>query len=449
MAQIDNIVQVFISRQTAQVSIESFDIPLLLVEMTDADTEFTDRVRTYTSLQGVADDLGVNHAGYRMAQSLLGGDIRPTTFKIGKVNKQVGSVESYSQALQEVMDFDNTWYAAFTQSHVDSDIMDMSRTIQAMRKIYLTSTSSQLAYTQTQSVVYTSTVQFDLDGVAEDDVISVVIAGERYQSILDDEGEWSAFTYVGTGSGTFGGTFTLDDLTGLLTITNPSVAFTVTSARQVFSEVTIPVPAVDISATDPVGMDIGQRLKFMGMDRTVVMFSNTADSEWPELAWAGTQLPEVPGSNTWEYKALAGTTVSNLTDSQISILESRGYNYYINVKGVNITRRGKVAEGEWLDSVILVDWLYARIQEAIFNRLVNSKKIPFTNVGATIIENEIRGVLAQAVTNGGIDTYTVQSPLVLNIPQTQRAARVMGDFTFQARLAGAVSIVVVRGTVEY
>ena len=97
--------------------------------------------------------------------------------------------------------------------------------------------------------------------------------------------------------------------------------------------------------------------------------------------------------------------------------------------------------------MILVDWLYARIQEQIFFRLVNTKKIPFTSAGTTLIENEIRSVLAQANANGGIDTYTVQAPIVLSIPENQRAQRIMGDFTFQARLQGAVSQVVVRGVV--
>ena len=352
MAIIDSIVNVSISRQTTQVDIESFDIPLLLVEMTDADTEFTDRVRTYTSIDGVGDDLGVAHIGYKMAQQLLGGDTKPATFKIGKVNKEVGSEESYAEAIQAVMEFDDTWYALVAQSHTDEDILEIAQNIQARRKMYFTSTSSQLAYSQAQTVTYTSTVQFDLTDALEDDTISIVIAGERYISTYADDGdgglEWSAFD-VANGEGTFAGDFSLDEATGVLTVTNDTVSFTITSARQVFSDVTIPVPAENISMTDPVGQDIGQRLKAMGYDRTVVMFSNTADAEWPEASWVGGQITAVPGSNTWEYKQLTGVTVSRLTDSQITLLESRGYNYYIPVKGVNITRRGKVAEGEWVD----------------------------------------------------------------------------------------------------
>lgn len=73
-----------------------------------------------------------------------------------------------------------------------------------------------------------------------------------------------------------------------------------------------------------------------------------------------------------------------------------------------------------------------------------------TRSGFTLIENEIRSVLAQGVQNGGIadDTpYTVISPDPLTIPQMTRTARVADGFRFEARLAGAVSRVVIRGTV--
>lgn len=65
-----------------------------------------------------------------------------------------------------------------------------------------------------------------------------------------------------------------------------------------------------------------------------------------------------------------------------------------------------------------------------------------------MIESEIRSVLSQAQANGGIDTYVVRSPEVLEIPEMQRAARHAGVFEFVGRLQGAVSTVEIRGTVH-
>jgi len=180
------------------------------------------------------------------------------------------------------------------------------------------------------------------------------------------------------------------------------------------------------------------------------VYSPTALTEWPEAAWIGSQLQEVPGSNTWAFKQGAGITASGLNVSQITFLEGKNVNYFTPIGGVNIFQTGAMVDGTWIDEIIFVDWLRARIQEGIFFRLINRKKIPFTKKGFAIIENEIRSVLTLGVTNGGIadDTpFTVVTPDPLSIPETQRAQRIAGNFTFTARLAGAVHKVIVRGTV--
>lgn len=248
MAQIDNIVQVSITRQTTQIDIAAFDIPLLLVAMDDTVTAFaTERVKTYGSLDEVEDDFGTTHNAYLMTRTLLSGDIKPATFKIGKVNKETGDEETYAEALGEVVDVDDTWYAMMADTHIDTDIEALSAAIQAMRKIYFTSTSSANAYAS-----------------------------------------------------------------GVTT-------------------------------------DIGSKLAAKSAFRTAILYSATANTEFPECAWVGSQIVEVPGSNTWEYKRLFGVTVSNLSSSQITILEDKGYNYYITVKGAPITRRGKVLDKDWVD----------------------------------------------------------------------------------------------------
>lgn len=88
------------------------------------------------------------------------------------------------------------------------------------------------------------------------------------------------------------------------------------------------------------------------------------------------------------------------------------------------------------------------MQEQIFFRLINSKKIPYTSSGFSQIESEVRSVLDQATANGGVDSYTVNVPQVLAIPEMVRAQRVLDHISFEARLAGAVSRVVVRGVVH-
>ena len=88
----------------------------------------------------------------------------------------------------------------------------------------------------------------------------------------------------------------------------------------------------------------------------------------------------------------------------------------------------------------------------MFYRFATKAKIPYTSVGTAIIEAEIRSVLNQGVANGGIaesPAFTVTSPNVLDIPEVQRAQRVLGDFRFEFRLASAVHKARIRGTVTY
>lgn len=339
MAQIDRIVEVYISRKTAQIDIRAFDIPLLLVKY-DGVKELK-RVADYTSLEGVLEDFGVDSPAYKKVVKLLGGDVRPREFKIGIVKDG----ETYVQALNEVLAYDDSWYIVTTDTHEDDDILAMAEVIQAMEKLYFTSSSSA--------------------------------------DILDPNKE----------------------------------------------------------------DDVASQLSDAGYDHTVILYSENADTQFPEDAWVGGQIAKVVGSYTWEYKKLAGVTVSRkLSDNDIATLENKGCNYYITVKGASITRRGKTSEGAWADELQISHWLKARLQEQIFYRLINSDKIPYTNVGAAMVEAEMRQVFAIAQANDAIDTYTLQVPNVYEIPEMQRAKRELGDFKFEARLAGAVSTVIIRGT---
>ena len=88
----------------------------------------------------------------------------------------------------------------------------------------------------------------------------------------------------------------------------------------------------------------------------------------------------------------------------------------------------------------------ARLQEGIYFRLINSLKIPMTNPGLVIVENEIRSVLSQAEANGLIDRgWSCTTPDVLDIPENMRAARTAGVFKFNARLAGSIRKIQITG----
>jgi len=106
------------------------------------------------------------------------------------------------------------------------------------------------------------------------------------------------------------------------------------------------------------------------------------------------------------FKSLSGATVSRITSTEANAAKAVNANTYERVGGIALTSEGTMAGGEFIDVMIFVDWLEARMRESIFFRLVNTKKIPYTQAGVTIIENEIRRVLAEGIAGGGLAPNT-------------------------------------------
>lgn len=146
---ISQIVEVYVSRETAQIDTASFDIPLLMVNLPDTidntdpmnpvtvPADVTLRVREYTGLTAVGDDFGTTSEAYKMAQKLLANDIRPASFMIGVKN----STETYTQGLQAILAYNDEWYAIGIDSKVEGDIKEVAAVIQALKKIFVASTA--------------------------------------------------------------------------------------------------------------------------------------------------------------------------------------------------------------------------------------------------------------------------------------------------------------------
>lgn len=426
MAQIDRIVQVNISRQTQQIDITSFDIPLLLVRVDESEVSMSNRVETFTSIEGVGEFFGIDHAAYKIATKLLSGDLRPSEFKIGKVSYDTSPGQGVETGEVESNDvLEPTSYVIQTPpTNGTVDINDEG--------VY--TYTGDLGYSGPDSFVVT--VSDDTD--TEDVTVSVEVEAtpmtpetyvEALQEVMIADPEWYALISEAK--------FDQDIL---------SLAAAIQAQRRMYFTSSADVNILSSSSDT----DVAALLRDAGYSRTSLMYSPYADEDYPEAAWVGTQLVEVPGSNTWAFKRLEGTRISRLTDTEIAAIEDKDANYYINVKGAPITQTGRTSSGEFIDVMIGVDWLHARIQEAVFYRLINRKKIPMTRAGAALIESEIRSVLGIGVANGLIadDTpYTVISPDPLMLPEAERALRRLGDFQFNARLAGAVHVAIIRGVV--
>lgn len=171
---------------------------------------------------------------------------------------------------------------------------------------------------------------------------------------------------------------------------------------------------------------------------------------FPEAAWFGKMLPADPGSATWAYKTLAGIAASTLTSSQSSAVRGYNANTYENIGGVNVTRFGTAASGEYLDIMAGIDWFHARLQERIYSRLVNLPKIAYTDPGIAVFDSEVRAQLRQGIDVGFLASDpepTVTVPTAKSASTADKTARKLSNVKFTATLAGAVHLTTINGTV--
>lgn len=422
---LNDIVEIFITRETAAIDTAAFNVPLLLATFTN----FSERTRTYTSFTGVAEDFNSTDNIYKMAQAIFSGDIFPPSIVVGR--RQIDEVTITPTVAN------NATYTVTINDVAYNFVSDGTATAAEITAGLDTAIGSPTGITVTDGVG-SLTVEVSTPGTAwsisvssnlvKADVASTESWADALDAVQEVNDDWYALTAE---------TRVAADILVL--------AASIEAQRKIYITATADPVAVTTGTTD-----IAYQLAALNYDRTGIVYLTSAATQYPECVWVGSQLPEVPGSNTWNLKQGSGITVDVLSETKKVNLRDKKANFYTRRAGVEIFQDGIMASGEFIDVMIFVDWLYARLQEAIFFRLINSKKVPYTRRGAAIIENEIRTVLSQGVANGGIadDTpYVVISPDPLNISPTLRAQRVMGDFTFTARLAGAVHKVIVRGTV--
>jgi len=195
---------------------------------------------------------------------------------------------------------------------------------------------------------------------------------------------------------------------------------------------------------------VAAKLRASAYARSGVIYHPDAATIYPEAALFGVILPLDPGSYTGAFKTLTGIAVTVLTETQKTNALAKNCNIYREVGGVNITREGTVAEGEYIDTIIFIDWMQARMIEGIYSVLVNQPKVPYTDAGIAAIEAEITAVLQLGIARGGIaidPPFSVSVPKAADVSAADKANRELNDVTFQATLSGAIHAVTVQGRV--
>jgi hypothetical protein len=445
---ISSIVEVNITQNTQTVSQVSFSIPAIFGPTVTAGGP----IQYFSTLAGmIAAGYTTGNPEYVRAQEILSQPLTPTEFAVGQYSAAVEQVDTISV---------NTLGGSGTVYDFDLNGTIISVTGGVNQQTVLGSLLTAIGVAFPTNPPVTGSVGGSGSGALLTLTSSVAGAPVAYTSLTSNlthanvTPNHSIANDIATAQAVNGG----DDWYGLTICSQVAsdieqVAAYIETQLKIFIADSTDANILTASTTDVASVLQGKSYK-----RTGIIYAGTAN-DGRAAAWLGGQLPQVPGSNTWMFVTLVGITPDFLNQTQIQNcigiplagVSGKNCNIYQTVGGVGITQQGFMSGGQFIDQTVGVDWLQSTMQSNIFSQLVNSPKIPYTDQGVAVIENAIRQTLLQGVANGLIDGTSpiiVTAPLVANIPQVDRAARLLPSVTFSCRLAGAIQDIIINGTVS-
>lgn len=431
MADLNDYISINISRETTAVATTGFGVALFVDEFTN----FSERVRSYSSTTSVLDDFDTGSNVYKAAVKYFGQERKPTALLVGR--KQVDDVTGLVATVADSTDYTLTVNGAAVTITSDADATAIE--IVAALKIGVDVLSiAGLTFTDnldgtyavsvttgsSWSIVASSNLTLN-NGISPEDWVEAVTA------CSEENDTW----YV-------------------LTASTRSIANQTALADYIETQYRWYYTATNAADAKSVGVttDIGSVIKANAYDRTKAMWSGEAGSDFPELGHIGLCITYTPGQVDWMYKTIAGVAPDAYSGTVAGVLGTKGYVTYQTLGGVNVTLMANDKSLlEYIDVINLVDWLHARMQEGIYALLVNQPKVPFTPSGATSVQAILLGVLNDQVVIGGL--AATPSPVVVvpnprSLSQADRTGRILSGVTFEATLSGSIRYVKINGTVS-
>lgn len=424
---ITDIVDVTITREAETVSQQGFGIPLIL----SLNKHWNERVRFYASLSAVVTDgFTSSTPEYLAASVLFSQSPGPVQIAIGRrsVDSVLITVSTVDDTHLYSVTIDGTACTYQAQSG-DSGTVIASGLSTAINTAALGVTATPSTNTLTlaadvANTAYTLVVGTDL-------TLSALVASD---SIANDLTAINIYN-----SSWYGLISTSRNATDV-----QNTAVWVEANLKIFLTASSDVNILSSGSTT----DIAYILKAANYNRTAVIYDANAATQFVDAAWLGAMLPTQPGSVNWAYKTLSGVTPSTLTATQRTAALDKNCNTYEVRGGVNVTRLGTMASGQYIDITVGLDWLTTTMQAAVYSALVNLPKIPYTVAGMTIIQGYIMQALNQAVLNSVLSSDTpptVTMPSLASITTQDKATRTLPGIKFSGVLAGAINNVQING----
>lgn len=448
MANLDRIVNCQISLNTTGISVEGFSTLLIV----GAHAHSLARVETFTAASEMI-DMGFSDTDplYLAAVDAFSQTPRPRQIKIGRrladavdvQAKKVTSAGTYKVTISTKDSDGNVTSTPYTYTNAGGTASDIALGLKA-----LIDADSSAAVTATQL----------------GDVLTLTgVSGDSFKVEVSSNMGMSVKTVTETIAETMAAIVKYDNdwygwaLADRTPATILAAAAWTESVRKLFGTAIAEAGAYDPDVTT----DTGYLLYNDNYYRTFWFYHEKAATDFPECAVFARCFAVLPGGEAWALKKLAGVTTDPLTETQYIAITKKNGNTFERFRNISITQNGRVAAGEWIDVIRFRDWLQEEITVNVFNLLINRDKVPYTDDGIALIEARIRQALELGQRRGGIAPteydedgnenlgFTIEVPLASSISANQKASRVLTDVKFTARLAGAIHVVEIYGSLTY
>ena len=207
--------------------------------------------------------------------------------------------------------------------------------------------------------------------------------------------------------------------------------------------------------------DTLQKLTDLNYGRTVFAYSDTSDETFLEMGWICDKITYAAGSTNWNLSAVQGVASDNLSPTEITNIDAKNGNYFIEYGGIDMVSSGKAVNGDWIDVTHGGDNLKSDMQVELIRIKATANngggKIAMTDEDMEIMRAGADSVLQRYATparnflktssivkdafgNQSIKPgWVIRQLTVDEIGANQRAARIMPAMSIEADLSGAAN----------
>lgn len=211
--------------------------------------------------------------------------------------------------------------------------------------------------------------------------------------------------------------------------------------------------------------NIAYQLQQLSYNTSCGVYHELADTEFPEGGIVGASASNDPSyGDSLMYKSIPGVPTSQLTESAREAIWGFNLNFYQAYQGTTIFRDGKVASGQFFDTIRFGHWFKFRSEESVFGflkrqsdlgRSLKMSDLELPVLKSVLLNNPINVGIRNGSIVTGYDTVNkvfydpiVTIPLRAEIPANDLALRVLDNVKIEVVYNQSLHYVKIRAFVQ-